>query len=74
MPPMAGDLLESNQNQTHNPKYTKYEMAKIVGARALQIAMGAPVLISVDANDPIEIAIREMEEGAVPITVKRGPL
>jgi DNA-directed RNA polymerase subunit K len=51
--------------------YTKYEKARIIGARALQIAMGAPVLIEIDEIDPIEIAIAEFEKGAVPITVKR---
>ncbi|RZN40568.1 MAG: DNA-directed RNA polymerase subunit K [Methanophagales archaeon ANME-1-THS] len=52
-------------------KYTKYEKARIIGARALQIAMGAPVLIETDELDPIEIAIEEFEKGVVPITVKR---
>jgi len=52
-------------------KYTKYEKARIIGARALQIAMGAPVLLETDELDPIEIAIREFEKGVIPITVKR---
>lgn len=52
-------------------KYTKYEKARIIGARALQIAMGAPVLIETDELDPIEIAIQEFEKGVIPITVKR---
>ena len=53
-------------------KYTKYEKARIIGARALQIAMGAPVLIETDEIDPINIAIEEFEKGVVPITVKRS--
>ncbi|PXF52407.1 MAG: DNA-directed RNA polymerase subunit K [Candidatus Methanophagaceae archaeon] len=52
-------------------KYTKYEKARIIGARALQIAAGAPVLIQTDKIDPIEIAIEEFEKGVIPITVKR---
>jgi DNA-directed RNA polymerase subunit K len=52
-------------------KYTKYEKARIIGARALQIAAGAPVLIKTDEIDPIEIAIEEFERGVIPITVKR---
>lgn len=52
-------------------KYTKYEKARIIGARALQIAMGAPVLIETEEIDPIEIAIEEFEKGVIPITVKR---
>ena len=51
--------------------YTKYEKARIIGARALQIAMGAPVLIETDELDPIEISIQEFELDVVPITVKR---
>lgn len=63
-------------------RYTRFERARIVGARALQIAMGAPVLMEVPAGtvDPIEIATLEFEKGALPITVARerapeiGPL
>jgi DNA-directed RNA polymerase subunit K len=55
-------------------KLTRFEKAKIIGSRALQISMGAPVLIKVpdDIIDPIDISIRELEAGVVPITVKRG--
>ncbi len=59
-------------------KYTKYEMARILGARALQISMGAPFLIKLNKNDleaigynPVEIAKKEFKEGIIPITVKR---
>lgn len=52
-------------------KYTKYEKARIIGARALQIAAGAPVLIGTKEIDPIEIAMEEFELGVIPITVKR---
>ena len=51
-------------------KYTKYEEARIIGARALQIAMGAPVLVKVEGiTDPIEIAQLELKEEVIPITV-----
>jgi len=53
-------------------EYTKYEKARIIGARALQIAMGAPVLIDTAELDPINIAIEEFEKDAVPITAKRS--
>jgi DNA-directed RNA polymerase subunit K/omega len=53
-------------------KTTKYEMARIIGARALQVAMGAPLLLEVKESDsPIEIAKREFESGKLPIHVKR---
>jgi len=52
-------------------EYTRFEKARIIGARALQIAMGAPVLIETDKTDPLEIAKEEFERGVIPITVKR---
>ena len=54
-------------------KYTRFEKARIIGARALQIAMGAPILIKTPKNiiDPVEIAMMEFRENAIPITVKR---
>lgn len=52
-------------------KYTRFERARIVGARALQIAMGAPVLIETNKTEPLEIAVEEFERGVIPVTVKR---
>ncbi len=54
-------------------KYTRFEKARIIGARALQISMGAPVLIDLSEGitDPVKIAELEFEEGAIPITVRR---
>ena len=43
-------------------KYTRYEVARIIGARALMISMGAPVLIKTALTGPIEIALKELEE------------
>lgn len=53
--------------------YSRYESTRIISARALQIAMGAPLLVPAKANelDPIELAKREFEAGLVPITIKR---
>lgn len=54
-------------------QYTRFEKARIIGARALQIAMGAPILISVpnEMIDPVEIAMKEFEKDVIPLTVKR---
>jgi DNA-directed RNA polymerase subunit K len=54
-------------------KYTRFEKARIIGARALQISMGAPSLIKIpkDIIFPIDIAMLEFKENAIPITVKR---
>ncbi|MCQ2355629.1 MAG: DNA-directed RNA polymerase subunit K [Methanocorpusculum sp.] len=51
--------------------YTRYERARIIGARALQISMGAPILVRTTKIDPLEIALVEFDENMVPITVKR---
>ena len=53
--------------------YTKYEIARLIGARALQIKMGAPVLIKVPpgVERPIDIAKLEFENDVLPITIKR---
>ena len=53
-------------------KLTKYERARVIGARALQLALGAPPLIRVDStNDPIEIAEEELKAGVLPIVIRR---
>jgi DNA-directed RNA polymerase subunit K len=54
--------------------YSRFERARILGARALQISLGAPILIDVAADfiDPVAIAEREFAEGVIPITVRRG--
>ena len=54
------------------PKYTRYERARIIGARSLQISMGAPVLLKdITTVEPIDVAIAELERNLIPITVKR---
>ncbi len=56
-------------------KYTRYEKARIISARALQIAQGAPVLIKLEKemSDPQEIAKVEWGAGIIPIEIKRIP-
>jgi DNA-directed RNA polymerase I, II, and III subunit RPABC2 len=54
-------------------KITRFERAKVISARALQIAMGAPVLVKTppDIDSPIDIAVLEIEEGILPISITR---
>jgi DNA-directed RNA polymerase subunit K/omega len=59
-------------------KYTKFEIARMLGSRALQISMGAPFLVKLSekqleelAFNPIAIAKLELEHDALPLTVKR---
>ena len=51
--------------------YTKFEKARIIGARALQLAYGAPPLIKVPEGvvDPLALADMEFSEGVIPIVV-----
>jgi DNA-directed RNA polymerases I, II, and III subunit RPABC2 len=54
------------------PKITRFEKARIVGARALQISMGAPILVDAEENtNPIDIAVSELDAGILPITIRR---
>lgn len=54
-------------------KYTRFEKARIIGARALQVSLGAPVLIDIPEGmiDPVDIAMLEYDMEIIPITVKR---
>ncbi len=54
-------------------KLTRFEKARIIGARALQLSMGAPALIKEmeDTMDPMLVAIKELENDVIPITVRR---
>ncbi|HDN81849.1 MAG: DNA-directed RNA polymerase subunit K [Methanomicrobia archaeon] len=52
-------------------KLTRYETARILGARALQISMGAPVLIKTKEKNSIKIALEEFKKGVIPLTVLR---
>lgn len=55
-------------------KLTRFEKARIVGARAMQISMGAPVLLDVDVKEisPISIALMELKEKVLPISIRRS--
>ena len=59
-------------------QFTKYEIARIIGARALQIAMDAPLLLKISSDklkeikyDSLIIAEMELEAGVLPIAVNR---
>lgn len=50
---------------------TRFEKTRIISARALQISMGAPVLLRTELYNPKDIAKLEFDKGILPITVKR---
>jgi len=52
-------------------KNNRYEKARIIGARALQVSYGAPVLVDTDQTEPILVAAEEYDAGVLPFTVKR---
>jgi len=61
-----------------NMEHTKYERARMIGARALQIAMGAPFMVKISKKqleelqyNPVRIATLEYEKEALPIAIRR---
>ncbi|XP_071955458.1 DNA-directed RNA polymerases I, II, and III subunit RPABC2-like [Antedon mediterranea] len=54
------------------PYMTKYERARVLGTRALQIAMNAPVMVELEGEtDPLEIAMKELKARKIPIIIRR---
>jgi DNA-directed RNA polymerases I, II, and III subunit RPABC2 len=55
------------------PKLTRFERARIAGARALQVSLGAPILVELPSrmSDPIDIALVEIKAGILPMTIRR---
>ncbi|KAK0711072.1 RNA polymerase, subunit omega/K/RPB6 [Lasiosphaeris hirsuta] len=61
-----------NDQRSTTPYMTKYEKARILGTRALQISMNAPVLVDLEGEtDPLQIAIKELREKKIPLIVRR---
>jgi len=54
------------------PYITKYEFARVLGTRALQISMNAPIMIDIgQETDPLKIAIMEFEQNRLPFKIIR---
>ncbi|KAM0057362.1 putative DNA-directed RNA polymerase [Helianthus anomalus] len=76
-PLLGDDEDKEEQEQGERPrktsKYmTKYERARILGTRALQISMNAPVMVELEGEtDPLEIAMKELREKKIPFTIRR---
>ncbi|KAF7142709.1 hypothetical protein RHSIM_Rhsim05G0017100 [Rhododendron simsii] len=64
---------EPKERARKTSKYmTKYERARILGTRALQISMNAPVMVELEGEtDPLEIAMKELRERKIPFTIRR---
>ena len=59
---------------TGPPTLTRFEKARIMGARALQLSLGAPVFITIPKNtvSSLEIAMEELDQRLLPIVIKRS--
>ena len=64
---------KSGEIVTGPPTLTRFEKARIMGARALQLSLGAPVFIEIpkNATTSLEIAMAELEQRIIPIVIKR---
>ncbi|KAK9053773.1 hypothetical protein SSX86_024847 [Deinandra increscens subsp. villosa] len=78
--PLLGDNEDKQEHEAaavEKPrktiKYmTKYERARILGTRALQISMNAPVMVELEGEtDPLEIAMKELRQRKIPFTIRR---
>ncbi len=63
----------NNQIVIGPPMLTRFEKARIMGARALQLSLGAPVFIEIpkNATTSLEIAMEELKQRIIPIVIKR---
>lgn len=74
---VGAEAEDKEQEKTQRPrktsKYmTKYERARILGTRALQISMNAPVMVELEGEtDPLEIAMKELRARKIPFTIRR---
>ncbi|XP_065561909.1 DNA-directed RNA polymerases I, II, and III subunit RPABC2-like [Artemia franciscana] len=73
------DILASSEATAQEPSkrittpyMTKYERARVLGTRALQIAMCAPVMVDIDSEtDPLAIAMKELKARKIPLIIRR---
>uniref|UniRef100_A0AAV2KJB2 DNA-directed RNA polymerases I, II, and III subunit RPABC2 n=1 Tax=Knipowitschia caucasica TaxID=637954 RepID=A0AAV2KJB2_KNICA len=69
----AGEGQQANQKRITTPYMTKYERARVLGTRALQIAMCAPVMVELEGEtDPLQIAMKELKGRKIPIIIRRA--
>jgi DNA-directed RNA polymerase I, II, and III subunit RPABC2 len=78
-----GDPASNNNNASSSKRtttaervttryLTKYERARVLGTRALQVSLNAPVMVDLDGEtDPLRIAEKELRERKIPIIIRR---
>ncbi|EJD51973.1 RNA polymerase Rpb6 [Auricularia subglabra TFB-10046 SS5] len=63
---------QPNKVKITTPYLTKYERARVLGTRALQISMNAPVLVPLEGEtDALQIAIKELSQKKIPLIIRR---
>ncbi|XP_013779187.1 DNA-directed RNA polymerases I, II, and III subunit RPABC2-like [Limulus polyphemus] len=70
--PSSEQQPQQNQKRITTEYMTKFERARVLGTRALQIAMCAPVMVELEGEtDPLQIATKELKLRKIPIIVRR---
>ena len=69
----AAEITADGKIMMGPPTLTRFEKARIMGARALQLSLGAPPFIDipVSAATSLDISMKELEERVIPITIRR---
>ncbi|ABN66772.1 subunit common to RNA polymerases I, II, and III [Scheffersomyces stipitis CBS 6054] len=68
----AKELAIPKEKRTTTPYMTKYERARVLGTRALQISLNAPVLVDIEGEtDPLQIAMKELAQRKIPLVIRR---
>jgi DNA-directed RNA polymerases I, II, and III subunit RPABC2 len=70
----AAAAAQERKSRVTTEYMTKYERARVLGTRALQISMGAPPMVPVkNLTDPLLIAVEELKAKKIPITIRFVP-
>ncbi|KAK6460393.1 subunit common to RNA polymerases I, II, and III [Scheffersomyces coipomensis] len=65
-------LAIPKEKRNTTPYMTKYERARVLGTRALQISLNAPVLVDIEGeSDPLQIAMKELAQRKIPLVIRR---
>ncbi|KAG8956131.1 DNA-directed RNA polymerases I II and III subunit RPABC2 [Tulasnella sp. 419] len=68
----VGKFDKPNEVRVTTPYMTKYERARVLGTRALQISMNAPILVPLEGEtDALQIAIKELSQRKIPLIIRR---
>jgi len=72
IPVDADTTVTASTKRITTPFMTKYERARVLGTRALQISMCAPVMVELEGEtDPLQIAMKELKARKIPIIIRR---